>query len=154
MNYNDPLFVQIREDYLLYKSKKKKTNYKKNLLLFYQKQGFGKFDIDSHVKLPNNLDAGIWFDEFKDFITSEKGPIETRISEQYELFLVHYDLAKEFLEEENLEKFDCDSNIRFISRALMNLWWEDNEQNIRYSDLNIDKLIVRQHNTYIKEKKL
>lgn len=154
MTYKDPLFTNIREDYLKYKVKKQKLDYKKTLLLFYNTQGFGKFDIDSHVKLSNKVDAGIWFNNFKDFILKEKGPIEIKVVEQYESFLIYYDIAKEFLDEENLEKFDFDSNIRFISRALMNLWWEDNEEKIRYSDLNIDKLIIKEHDSYIKEKKL
>ena len=154
MTYNDSLLVKIREDYLIYKMKKKKLNYKKTLVLFYQNKGYGKFDIDSHVKLQNDVDAGIWFNNYKDFILEEKGPIETKIDEQYEVFLTHYDLAKEFLEEKNLDKFNVDSNVRFISHALMNLWWEDNEEKIMFSDLNLDKLIINQHEEYIKEKKL
>ena len=154
MSYDDPLYKSIREDYLLYKSKKQKLNYKKTLLAFYKQSGYGKFDKESNVKLSNGVDAGIWFDEFKYFILDNKGPIEVKIIEQYELFLIHYDLAKEFLEKEDLRKFDFDSNVRFISHALMNLWWEDNEKKIKYSDLNIDELIIEQYEQYIKEKKL
>lgn len=153
MNSKDPLYKKARLQYFEYKEKKVKLQFKKELLSFYKEKRIGKFDPNSNIKLQTGQNAGFWFNNNKDIILSSKGPIEMEISKQYETFLVHYFLAEEFLKETNMDKFDMDSNVRFSSRALMNIWWEDNEAKMRCSDLNIDDLIIEQYNQYVNKKK-
>lgn len=152
MDYNDHLYIEAKRQYMGYKAQKLKKEYKKNLFCFYKEKSMAKFDLESSIKLQNNVAAGVWFDSNKDKILSSDGPIEKEIQKQYESYLIHYDLALEFFEKEDITKFDIDSNVRFLSRALMNMWWQDNEEKIRYSDLDIDKKIIEQHNEFIKRK--
>ena len=111
----------------------------------------GKFDLKSSIKLQNNIAAGVWFDSNKDKILSSESPIEKEIQKQYESYLIHYGLALEFFEKDDVAKFDIDSNVRFLSRAPMNMWWEDNQEKMRYSDLDIDKKILNQYDTLVKK---
>ena len=110
----------------------------------------GKFDLESSIKLRNNYSAGVWFNLNSAKILSSDGPIEKEVQKQYESYLIHYDLALEFFQNDDITKFDSDSNVRFMSRAPMSMWWQDNEEKIRYSDLDIDKKIIEQFNHFIK----
>lgn len=151
MDYNDYLCKQAKKQYMDYKAQKLKMEYKKNLFCFYKEKRMGKFDLKSSIKLQNNIAAGVWFDSNKDKILSSESPIEKGIQKQYEGYLIHYGLALEFFEKDDVAKFDIDSNVRFLSRAPMNMWWEDNQEKMRYSDLDIDKKILKQYDTLVKK---
>lgn len=149
MTYNDHLYIRVKNQYIDYKAQKLKKEYKKNLFCFYKEKSMGKFDLESSIKLQNNVAAGVWFDSNKTKILSSDAPIEKEVQKQYESYLIYYDLALEFFEKDDIMKFDIDSNVRFLSRAPMNIWWEDNQERIRYSDLDIDKKIIAQYDQFI-----
>ena len=153
MDYNDHLCKQAKKQYMDYKAQKLKMEYKKNLFCFYKEKRMGKFDLNSRIKLQNNITAGVWFDSNKDKILSSESPIEKEIKKQYESYLIHCGLALEFFEKDDIGKFDIDANVRFLSRAPMNMWWEDNQEKMRYSDLDIDKKIIEQYDEIVKKTK-
>lgn len=149
------LCVEIQQQYEKYLEqkrelyiKKQKLLYEKNKCIFYKESDINKFDSSGNVKFPDGTFMGEWFKKYKKVILLSDGLIEKEIQKSYELYLSVYELKKEFLKEENLDKFDEFGYVKFSSGALMNFYWEVYKDSILNSYCDIDKLIKKQYYEY------
>lgn len=160
LSSKNELCIEIAKQYQEYlnnikkqRERKNRLIYEKNKHLFYREKDLNKYDNTSTLKFPDGMFMGEWFMIYKDYILSSNGCFEKAIKDKYELFLLTRSLKTEFLEEENFEKFDIYGYVRFSTGALMNAYWEVYQKEILNSKCNIDRLIAKQYEEYLREQK-
>lgn len=146
-----PDCLKIAEQYKkkrLLDKEKARRKYRNYRLMFYKESNINKFAFGSNVSFQDGTLMNEWFDKNKENIFDSKQPIDVYIQSQYREFLMYYDLRREFLEEENLDKFNPEGNVRFLTGAIMYFWWERYKDGILTSNFNSDEEIKNQYNEF------
>ena len=143
------VYQTIKKQYCDMHKKRKLISLRKDKYYFYKEKSLYKFNEYSNIKMPSNTLSGIWFLENKKYIFNSNDPLDVEIQNQYRKYENYYNLELEFYYEQSELKFDEDSNVRFSSRALMNIWWEANKEKILSSSFYLDVLIQKQYNNYL-----
>ena len=141
---------KIQKQYLTYKKRKLLLDFKKDELFFVRLNDKLKFDRTSNVVLPSGTTSGTWFDKNKvELEKNNNNPIAKMIMEQYEEYKNIMELLYDFYKEPGLAKFDFDSNARFKSGALMNLFWELWKEEILTKRIYLFEVISNQYDKYL-----
>lgn len=140
---------QLEKKKLLDDNKKEIEN-KKKRILFSKCHDINKFNPKSNTTFNDGSIMGLWFESNKDKIFNSRLPIDVEIVHQKDLYDSYVDLAKEFAEEESYEKFNPDGNMRFISRSLMQPFFECHINNFINAYDKTSLMIMEQYNEYKK----
>ena len=153
---------KIREQYKKYLFQLKQDEIKRNIRFkheFSREKSFEKFsDVARLLFSDGRTPMYNWFRSNYDNLKAVaqkneelgvKPNIEGKIIDQYKKYLLYLEIKKEFLEEENFEKFSEVGNVRFSSGALMSLWWETNMEVILLSNSLDDIKIKNQYHEYL-----
>lgn len=128
------------------------------LIEFEAKEGLDKFKKDGDVKFQNGIHMATWFYENYRRIISVPYKECKSILAQYEKFkrierqkqkLYEARDRLEFLNEQNIDKFDSTCEIYFESGKNMGKWFVDNKTNILCSAAKVDNDIKKQYEVYV-----
>lgn len=130
--------------------------YHEKLVEFSNIKTLNKFLYNSNIFFSDGSMVGYWFKKNKDLIMSSKDEFSLLIKKQYEEFISRNDhtietnsissynyqllrnkVAKEFLEEEDLSKFNHDSNLTLKNGMRMYTWYNYNKSIIETSTREI-----------------
>lgn len=148
------VYILIRkqlEKKKLLDERRKEIDNKKKRIIFSKCHDINKFNPKSNTVFSDGSIMGLWFESNKEEIFKSRLPIDIEIVHQKDLYDSYIDLITEFAKEPSYEKFNPESNIRFISSSLMQPFFESNLNNIINAYDNISLMIINQYNEYKKK---
>ena len=153
---NETTCKKIQKQYKKYREKlyleQKETDFTNKIKEFYKEKDLQKFNGNNKtLKFAKGTYMGYWFIGNKNEIFESIDDICKKVQEQYKAYKKDKfnKKAKEFYEEQNLEKFDCNKkSIKFKSGSLMGVWFNNNKKEIFNFDDELCLQVLRQYYEY------
>ncbi len=147
----NPICIEISKQYEKKKKMeelKKKNAFIKYKHMFYVMNNLDKFNYNSGLTFPDGMFVSEWFYSNINIILSSDNVIDEQIKKQYNNYLDFQKLKMEFLHAD-VQKFDENGCVRFLTGAIMNFWWENNKDKILSSNDSVSLKIKEQYEKYL-----
>lgn len=164
-------YAEYKKQEKLKQEQKKEESFQKRLLEFCEIEDLKKFASKDSLKFKDGAATYYWFKKNKKDIYRRKDETSKKIIQQYQEYLEEMELRRklapsrkeksqelfekrvqEFLEMDDIKKFNNADGLRFKDEALAAIWFSNNRNKIlKRSDQSCEK-IVEQYENYIKQK--